>query len=186
MRVVPAARRQALGKPWEEFMRTFFGAVSIALGLMLLPFAAQAQGVGGNLAAFANIQELYLNITETADGRTVIDTDEFRLITGAYYRLNITSTGETDWRVEMPDLLSNSHLRILTVDRGVEIHLQGMVFRAIEFDEPGHLVQLSFVPIRTGTFGFAIGPNPIAVGLAAGTAGVCPDERCVRGVFIVE
>jgi hypothetical protein len=165
-------------------MRTLLGAAAVALGLTVLPLTTQAQ-VGGNLAAGPPV-ELYLNITETPDGKPAIDTNELRLITGDYYRLNITSTGQTDWRLELPDLLANSHLRILTVARGVEIHLQGMAFRAIEFDEPNLLVQISLVPIRPGNYIFTIGRNPIAQGLPAGQAGVQEPEFRAEGYFIVE
>jgi hypothetical protein len=165
-------------------MRTLLCVTVLLLGLTLVPLTAQAQ-VGGNLAGGPPV-ELYLNITETVDGKPVIDTNELHLITGDYYRLNITSTGETDWRLEMPDLLANSHLRILTVDRGIEVHLQGMVFRAIEFDEPNLLVQVSLVPIRPGDYVFTIGRNPIAQGLAAGTAGVQEPEFRAEGHFVVE
>jgi hypothetical protein len=165
-------------------MRTVLGAAAIALGLTVLPLTTQAQ-VGGNLAASPPV-ELYLNITETADGKPVIDTTELHMVTGDYYRLNVTSSGETDWRLEMPDLLANSHLRILTVARGVEIHLQGMIFRAIEFDEPNLLVQVSFVPIRPGNYLFTIGRNPIAQGLPAGTAGIQEPEFRTEGYFMVE
>ncbi len=101
-----------------------------------------------------------------------------------YYRLSITSTGETDWRLELPTLLQNSHLRVLAVN-GIEIHLQSMAFRAIEFDEPG-TASFSFTPIRPGTYRFTIGRNPIAQGLPAGTAGVQEPDRRAEGRFIVE
>jgi hypothetical protein len=86
----------------------------------------------------------------------------------------------------MPDLLLNSHLRIVTVNEGVEIHLQSMVFRAIEFDEPGFTVQFSFVPIRPGTYVFSVGRNPAAQGIAVGTPGQCEVEFCARGEVIVQ
>lgn len=155
--------------------------LTFALTLMVSFGVAMAQG---NLAAFPP-EDFYLQIDETEDGKPVIDTEEFRLVTGQYYRFNITSTGETDWRLELPELLSNSHLRVLTVNDGIELHLQAMVFRAIEFDEPGK-VSFSFVPIRPGTYSFTIGRNPIAQGLAAGTEGVQEEEFRAEGRFIVE
>ena len=138
----------------------------------------------GNLAAFPP-EDIYLQLDETEDGKPVIDTEEFQLVTGKYYRFNVTSSGETDWRLELPELLANSHLRILTVDDGIEIHLQAMTFRAVEFDEPGK-ISFSFVPIRPGTYAFTIGRNPIAQGLAAGTEGVQEEEFRAEGRFVVE
>ena len=162
-------------------MRFLLQTVGIALCLGSL--SAQAQ-VGGNLAAAPPI-DLELSITETASGLPEISTNAFRLVTGEYYRLNVTSDGETDWRLELPDLLQNSHLRVVTVNDGVEIHLQSMVFRAIEFDEPNK-VSFSFTPIRPGTYKFTVGRNPIAQGLPAGQAGIQEPERRAEGQFIVE
>ncbi len=43
------------------------------------------------------------------------------------------SDGKVVWRVEAPTLLEQSHLRIVTI-AGIEVQMQSMVFRAIEFD----------------------------------------------------
>ena len=167
------------GLKGDIMLRRFKFAFAIAL----LAFFGAAIAEG-NLAAFPP-EDFYLQIDETEDGKPVIDVEEFHLVTGNYYRFNITSSGETDWRLELPELLANSHLRILTVNDGIEIQLQAMVFRAIEFDEPGK-VSFSFVPIRPGTYSFTIGRNPIAQGLAAGTEGVQEEEFRAEGRFIVE
>jgi len=98
--------------------------------------------------------------------------------------LNISSTGATDWRLELPTLLQNSHLRVVSIN-GIEVHLQSMVFRAIEFDEPGS-VSMSFTVIAPGTYPFTVGRNPIAQGLGRGTAGVPEAERRAEGRFVVE
>lgn len=142
---------------------------------------AQAQ-VGGNLAAGPPL-DLYLRITTTPAG-PVVSTTEFELITGEYYRLNVTSEGDPDWRLELPDLLQNSHVRVLTIN-GIEVHLQAMIFRAIEFDTPG-TASFSFTPIRPGTYKFTVGDNPIALGLAAGQAGVQDPSRRAEGRFVVK
>ena len=146
------------------------------------PLGIAAQ-VGGSLVEFPPL-DITLEISETTDGRPVISMDTIELITGEYYRLNVTSSGETDWRLEMPDLLQNSHLRLVTVNDGIEIHLQSMVFRAIEFDQPGK-ISLSFTPIRPGTYAFTIGRNPIAQGLSRGQAGVQEADRRAEGRFVV-
>jgi hypothetical protein len=113
------------------------------LAFLFTPLVVEAQ-VGGSLVEFTPL-DISLEISETADGKPVISMDSIELITGEYYRLNVTSSGETDWRLEMPDLLQNSHLRVVTVNDGIEVHLQSLVFRAIEFDEPGK-ISLSFTP----------------------------------------
>ena len=113
------------------------------LAFLFTPLVVEAQ-VGGSLVEFPPL-DISLEISETADGKPVISMDSIELITGEYYRLNVTSSGETDWRLEMPDLLQNSHLRVVTVNDGIGVHLQSLVFRAIEFDEPGK-ISLSFTP----------------------------------------
>ena len=138
--------------------------------------------VGGNLAAFPPV-DLRLAITTTPSG-PVVTPAEFELVTGEYYRLNVTSQGDPDWRLELPDLLQNSHLRVLTI-AGIEVHLQGMVFRAIEFDQAG-TAAFAFVPIRPGTYRFTVGDNPIALGLPAGQAGIQNPERRAEGRFVVK
>ena len=154
----------------------------LLLALAVFSNALTAQ-VGGSLMQFPP-QELYLEITEDAEGRPSISADEFRITTGDLYRLHISSTGRTDWRIEMDELLLNSHLRVLDVN-GIEIHLQSMTFRAIEFDEPGE-IWMSFVAIRPGTYPFTIGRNPRVQGLPRGTAGIQEPEFRTEGRFIVE
>ncbi len=139
--------------------------------------------IGGSLMEFPP-QEIYLEIMEDEAGRPHLSVDEFKLVTGDLYRLHISSDGRTDWRIEMEELLLNSHLRVLDVN-GIEIHLQSMVFRAIEFDEPGE-IWMSFVPIRPGTYPFTIGRNPRAQGLPRGTANIQEADRRAEGRFIVE
>lgn len=156
--------------------------VGLVLAFLFTPLVLEAQ-VGGSLVEFPPV-DITLEISETTDGRPVVSADTVELITGEYYRINVTSTGDTDWRLEMPDLLQNSHLRVVTVNDGIEIHLQSMVFRAIEFDEPGK-ISLSFTPIRPGTYAFTIGRNPIAQGLSRGQAGVQEVDRRAEGWFVV-
>ncbi|MCY4077029.1 MAG: hypothetical protein OXH04_16545 [Acidobacteria bacterium] len=116
---------------------------------------ARAQ-VGGNLAAGPPL-DVHLEIATTPDGPS-LSTASFDLVTGEYYRLNVTSDGAEPWRLEVDDLLRNSHLRIVTIN-GIEVHLQALAFRAIEFDVGG-TTQFSFTPIRTGTFEFTVGDVP--------------------------
>ena len=123
--------------------------------LALAATAAQAQ-VGGNLAAGPPL-DIHLEIASGPDG-PLLSTAEIELVTGEYYRLNITSDGDEPWRLEVDELLRNSHLRLVTIN-GIEVHLQAMAFRAIEFDVGG-TAQFSFTPIRTGAFGFSVGDVP--------------------------
>ncbi len=148
----------------------------------LLSIGALAQ-VGGSLMEFPP-QELYLEITQDDEGAPHISKDEFKITTGDLYRLHISSTGFSDWRIEMDELLLNSHLRVLDVD-GIEIHLQSMSFRAIEFDEPGN-IWMSFVAIRPGTYKFTIARNPRIQGFPRGTEGIQEPDKRTEGVFIVE
>lgn len=129
-------------------------------------------------------EEIYLEITEDSNGRPVLSAEEIHLITGEYYRLNVSSSGQTDWRLELDALLQNSHLRVVAIN-GIEVHLQAMVFRAIEFDEPGTAL-ISFTPLRPGNFPFTVGRNPIAQGLPRGTANIQEADRRAEGRFIVE
>ena len=160
--------------------------VGVALGLAVLSAPADAQ-VGGNLVGFPPI-DLHVEITTWADGAPVLSVDEFQLVTGDYYRLNINCPDVTDdlagWRVEVTGLLSNSHLRVVSVG-DIEIHLQGLTFRAIECDEVGS-ARVSFVPLRPGTYDLYVGNVPTAVGRPAGEAGVQTGGKYVLGRFVVE
>ena len=130
---------------------------TLGTALALSPTAATGQ-VGGNLAAGPPL-DIHLEITTGSDG-PLLSIREFDLITGEYYRLNVTSDGVETWRLEVDELLRNSHLRIVTIN-GIEVHLQALAFRGIEFDVAG-TAQFSFTPIRTGTFEFTVGDTPSA------------------------
>ena len=140
----------------------------------------------GNLAQFPPIAKEIV-IKTANDGMPLIEPKEISLLTGKYYRLNIICPDVKDdltgWRIEMPDLLRNSHLRLVTVG-DIEIHLQGMSFNAIECDETGS-VHVSFVPIKPGVFDLYVGNVPSAVGRPIGEAGIQSDGKFVLGQFIV-
>jgi len=131
-----------------------------ALSTLFLPACGTAQ-VGGNLAAPPPL-DLYLEITGR-DAPTLSQAD-FELVTGEYYRFNVSSDGRHDWRFEAETLLENVHLRLVTID-GIEVHLQGLSFRAIELDQEGSAA-FSFTPIRPGTYEFTVGEPPPASGAA--------------------
>ena len=149
--------------------------VFAAASLAAWPAAAPAQ-VGGNLTAGPPL-DIHLEITTGADG-PLLSARDYELITGEYYRLNVTSDGVETWRLEVDELLRNSHLRIVTIN-GIEVHLQALAFRGIEFDVAG-TAQFSFTPIRTGTFEFTVGDTP-------GERRRRPDGgRTATGTFTVE
>ena len=84
----------------------------------------------------------------------VPDITEIVLNLGGYYRLNLVcpdaQNDDTGFHFEMPDLLANSHLRVVSV-QDIEIYMQGMSFRAIECDEAG-AARFSFHPMRRGVY----------------------------------
>ena len=147
----------------------------------LCPSVALPQ-VGGNLAAGPPL-DLTLKVTAGPDG-TLLSQGEWQLITGEYYRLNVMSDSEVDWRLDVDELLRNSHLRIVTIS-GIEVHLQGLSFRAIEFDVPG-TAQFSFTPIRPGTYPFSVSDVPSTVRRRSAEAGRPVEPRSIRGQFVVE
>ena len=138
------------GMPLRAFVVSICGAALVLAGVV-----AHAQ-VGGNLAAGPPL-DIHLEIT-TGPGGPALSTAAFDLVTGEYYRLNVTSDGVEPWRLEVDELLRNAHLRLVTIN-GIEVHLQALAFRAIEFDVGG-TVQFSFTPIRTGAFEFTVGDVP--------------------------
>ena len=77
--------------------------------------------------------------------------------------------------MELNEFLANVHLRILTIN-GIEVHLQGMSFRAIELDEKGE-ASFTFTPIRPGDYPVYVGPNPFGLGRPAGEQGVQNDPK---------
>ena len=167
-------------------MKTCLSATVAVVGLVMLPTLTQAQ-VGGNLVQYP-ATDLFLEITTGPNGDPVLSVEEFELVTGDYYRLNINCPDVTDdlagWRLEVPELLRNSHLRLVSVG-DVEIHLQGLMFHAIECDEAAS-ARFGFVPLRPGTYELYVGNVPTAVGRPPGEAGVQSEGRYIRGRFIVE
>jgi hypothetical protein len=166
-------------------MRARLRAAAAALSLAMLPASPDAQ-VGGNLAAGPPL-DLFVEIRTGAAGEPALSKTEFKLVTGEYYRFNIACPDVADdlagWRVEVTDLLANSHLRLVSVG-DIEVHLQGLTFRAIECDEIGS-ARFSFVPIRPGTYDLRVGHVPLAVGLPIGQAGAAAGKLTL-GRFVVE
>jgi hypothetical protein len=155
-------------------------ALALAFTALLAP-PVQAQ-VGGNLAALP-ATDLRLAITTGPAGEPLLSQREFQVVTGDYYRLNLKSDGKAVWRVEVPDLLQNSHLRLLTIG-GVEVHLQGLMFRALEFDEADE-ASFTFTPIRPGTYELYVGKDPRSLGRPIGEAGIAAGGQSATARFVV-
>tara|TARA_Y100001970_G_scaffold26241_1_gene31563 strand:- start:917 stop:1402 length:486 start_codon:yes stop_codon:yes gene_type:complete len=140
----------------------------------------------GNLAKYPP-EERDITIITSKNGHPKITPAEITLLTGKYYRLNINCPDVRDdltgWRIEMLELLQNSHLRLVTVG-DIEIHLQGLSFNAIECDEIG-TAHVSFVPIKPGSYQFYVGNVPSAVGQPIGESGVQKSGKYAFGIFKV-
>ncbi len=141
----------------------------------------------GNLAKYPPLGK-DITITTGDDGMPQLQPKVVNLLTGKYYRLNINCPDVQDdltgWRIEMQDLLRNSHLRLVTVG-DIEIHLQGLSFNAIECDEIGS-AHVSFVPIKPGNYELYVGNVPSALGRPMGEAGIQKNGKFVIGNFNVK
>ena len=141
----------------------------------------------GNLAKYPPLGK-DITITTGDDGMPQLQPKVVNLLTGKYYRLNINCPDVQDdltgWRIEMQDLLRNSHLRLVTVG-DIEIHLQGLSFNAIECDEIGS-AHVSFVPIKPGDYDLYIGNVPSAVGSPIGQSGIQKEGKFTFGSFVVK
>ncbi|MDC2963453.1 hypothetical protein OA067_00960 [Gammaproteobacteria bacterium] len=140
----------------------------------------------GNLAQYPPLsKDIFVRTAE--DGMPKLEPIEIQLQTAKYYRLTIHCPDVKDdisgWRIEMPGLLRNSHLRLVTVG-DIEIHLQGMSFNAIECDEVGS-ANVSFVPIKPGRYELYVGNVPSALGRPIGEAGKQEKGKFALGHFSV-
>ena len=127
----------------------------------------------GNLAQYPPERRM-LTITTSETGQPILTPQSLELNSGRYYRLTIDCPdvqGDlSGWRVEIPQLLNNAHLRLVAVG-DIEIHLQGLSFNAIECDEIGS-ASISFVPIKPGNYPLYVGNVPLSLGRPMGEAGV--------------
>jgi hypothetical protein len=164
----------------------------LAMTGLALAFAGAAQAqVGGNLAQYPPV-DVRFDITTAPDGKPVVTPARIELVTGDYYRLTLSSDGQGKdargeplaRRVELNQFLANIHLRILTIS-GIEVHLQGMSFRAVELDEKGE-ASFTFTPIRPGDYQVYVGPNPFGLGRPAGEQGVQDDPKVAFATISVK
>ena len=160
---------------------------SIAIFIFFLgPILAYPESLG-NLAQYPPFKT-DITISTSAEGLPILEPMEINLNSGTYYRLSINCPDVKDdlsgWRIEMSELLLNSHLRLVTVG-DIEIHLQGLSFNAIECDEIGS-AHVSFLPIKPGEFDLYVGNVPSAVGRPMGESGIQEKGKFVIGKVIVQ
>ena len=165
-----------------SFLTSILSRVSITL-LFSASFAVEASTASqtlhrgpeslGNLAQYPP-ERLTLTISTSDQGEPLLHPASLELNSGRYYRLTIDCPdvqGDlSGWRLEMPQLLNNAHLRLVAVG-DIEIHLQGLSFNAIECDEIG-AASVSFVPIKPGNYPLYVGNVPLSLGRPMGEAGV--------------
>ncbi len=171
-------------KKFEERMKKIHQLI-LLFGCLVSQNFVYANSLG-NLAQYPP-SKLDLTVITSEEGYPVLQPMEINLFSGKYYRLGINCPDVKDdltgWRIEMSDLLRNSHLRLVTVG-DIEIHLQGLSFNAIECDEIGS-AHVSFVPIKPGAFDLYVGNVPSAVGRPIGESGVQAKGKFVIGKVIV-
>ena len=141
----------------------------------------------GNLAQYPP-QPMKMTITTSKQGEPVVTPSTLKLNAGRYYRLTFDCPdvlGDlSGWRIELPTLLNNAHLRLVAVG-DIEIHLQGLSFNAIECYEIGS-ASMSFVPIKPGIYDLYVGNVPMALGRPIGEAGVQSTGKYVLSTVIVQ
>lgn len=146
-------------------------AAAVVAAAIALPNLSTAQVAG--VIPLGPPTDLVIDVTTGPNKEPVVSQTEFKLLTGSYYRMNFNCPDAADdasgFRLEVNDLLANSHLRVVSIG-DIEVHLQGMSFRAIECDEIGS-ARFSFVPIRKGTYDLHVGNH---------------NDQSVVGKFIVE
>ena len=164
-----------------------FFALSVAFTLTHAFSSAAATESLGNLAQYPP-ERSEITITTAENGAPQLQPEELVLNSGQYYRLTIDCPDVRDdltgWRIEMPEFLTNAHLRLVTVG-DIEVHLQGLSFNAIECDEVG-AAHVSFVPIKPGAYPLYVGNVPLAVGRPIGEGGVQRQGKFIFGTILVQ
>ncbi|MEX2534351.1 MAG: hypothetical protein WD273_02030 [Trueperaceae bacterium] len=98
--------------------------------------------------------DLTIEVTTGPNGELMLSRDEFLLAQGGYYRFNFVcpevAPDADGFHFEAPDLVANSHIRVLSVDQ-MEFYTQGLSFRAVQCDDAG-TARFSFHPMRSGVY----------------------------------
>lgn len=116
-----------------------FAAIA-ALSAVALPAVAE-----GNLASRpTDLPELMLK------GDLTISQAEYKLETGKYYRIDISSDGEEEFAWMAPELFRNSWVDQVVVN---DLEVKAFGIYSLEFDDAGTFT-LTFVPIRPGRYDF--------------------------------
>lgn len=108
-------------------------------------------------------EDVVVEATVTAEGIT-LSPAEVRLALGGYYRFNFVCPqgmgNEEGVAFTAPELLSNAHLRILSVGSAggdeINFHMQGLNFRQIDCEGLEMAARFSFHPMRKGTYPFTV------------------------------
>ena len=131
-------------------MKKLLASALVALYLVTAVASAQESGVIGRGAP----NDVFLIVTTGENGEPILSEDEFVMALGGYYRFNFVCPDaehdSTGFHFEVPELMANSHLRILSVG-DIEFYMQGLYFHAIQCDEPG-AARFSFHPMRRGVY----------------------------------
>ncbi|MEM0911313.1 MAG: hypothetical protein AAGJ37_10090 [Pseudomonadota bacterium] len=105
---------------------------------------------------FSPPKDVFVEVT-TGEKGLVVSPSDIALNNGDYYRLNVSCNDiddETELNFDLAALITNTHLRILTVE-GIQVSMQGLHFRAIQCEGPGSF-KFSFYPMRNGTYDISV------------------------------
>lgn len=149
----------------------------VSLALVGSAAAQQQSGAVGS----GPPEDIALEVTVTESGLT-LSQSEIRLAWGGYYRFGLVCPNgmgnEAGISFTAPELLANSHIRLLSVgdpagDSEINFHAQGLNFRQIDCEGLELAARFSFHPMRKGTYGFTVFDT-------------ATPPREVTGAFIVE
>lgn len=103
----------------------------------------------------------------TEDNRYHMSQKEYQLETGKAYKLEIVSSGQTEYALQAPEFFASIYLR--KVEAG-DMEIKAVSLTELEFEQEAE-AEIYFVPIKPGKFEF------YAEGL---------EEKGMEGVFIVK
>lgn len=133
---------------------------------------AAAIGMGSTIAVAegdltrrpTKLPELVLG---TEDNRYHMSQKEYHLETGKSYKLEIVSSGQTEYALVAPDFFASIYLR--KVEAG-DMEIKAVSLTELEFEQEAE-AEIYFVPIKPGKFEFSV------EGL---------EQKGMEGVFIVK
>ena len=125
---------------------------SVAFAIVMAAFLAapSAARAAGDLAIRAkSLEPLVLG---SKDSDYAMSVKEYVLETGQSYSLEISAVGYKDYEIDAEDFFRNVWIRYIEIG---EVTIQAPVINEIELEREGEM-EIVFVPIRTGTYEFAI------------------------------